>query len=219
MANTPVASAIGHDKYSSLGLNNTNDNNISISTSSGLRLAISRSGTRPEMRPFFRLIILFALGSLLSLLVDSLQQSHRITRWPRASNTDPSGLGTNAVANSFGSSSTGSSSSKSDGSGSSYSSNSGSNPTTSANSGYIALVESAWRGGAGSPFSSAGWVPLSCGLAACLMGTLYPLLDQWLLSKQQAITIRRDWSSALRSILSFYIRKQKEQQVLLANLP
>ncbi|KAJ8324419.1 hypothetical protein O5D80_006675 [Batrachochytrium dendrobatidis] len=122
---------------------------------------ISRGSSSADMRLLSRLIVLFAFGSVLSLLVDSLQRSHHITRWPQSSRSD--GLG--SISSVFE---------------------------------YAFLMASAWRGGSGSLFSTAGWVPLSCGLSACLMGTLYPLLDQWLLSRQQVLGVRRDWSSALR---------------------
>ncbi|KAI9354869.1 insulin-induced protein family, partial [Zopfochytrium polystomum] len=45
-------------------------------------------------------------------------------------------------------------------------------------------------------FSSASWMPLCCGFAGCLVGTLYPYLDTFFLQRPQRL--RREWSSVIR---------------------
>ena len=45
-------------------------------------------------------------------------------------------------------------------------------------------------------FSSASWVPISCGLSGCLIGTLYPVMDYWWLETPHMLN--REWSSVLR---------------------
>ncbi|KAL2913187.1 hypothetical protein HK105_207306 [Polyrhizophydium stewartii] len=62
---------------------------------------------------------------------------------------------------------------------------------------WAALLGASWRRLAPALSASPSWVPLSSGLAACLVGTLYPLLDELLLSARQAAAVRRDWSSAI----------------------
>lgn len=79
-----------------------------------------------------RLVVLFSVGCILALLVDSMQRSHNITKWPNRT------------------------------------------------------------------IISTAWVPISSGLAACLVGTLYPLLDDWLLDIRAVHSVKRDWSSSLR---------------------
>ncbi|KAI8804180.1 insulin-induced protein-domain-containing protein [Cladochytrium replicatum] len=44
----------------------------------------------------------------------------------------------------------------------------------------------------------ASWVPLSCGLSATLIGTIYPLLDIWCLNPKQRSSNRREWASVIR---------------------
>ncbi|KAJ3147369.1 Insulin-induced protein 1 protein [Geranomyces variabilis] len=45
-------------------------------------------------------------------------------------------------------------------------------------------------------FETASWVPLCCGFGACLVGTLYPLLDYRLFGRPHRY--KRDWSNVLR---------------------
>ncbi|KAI8917414.1 insulin-induced protein-domain-containing protein [Entophlyctis helioformis] len=206
------------------------------------------------LRFAYNLLVLFAVGSLLSLLVDSLQRSHEITKWPSPSPLSSSstagagagaGLGGSASVGagiavhtasdgqasghrghrghrghelghgpSHGSAAQPSSNPNPSSSSRSSGSSSNSNSDTAAASGSqprpqllqppqpqppaSPLSSTAGLGAALPLLSSAGWVPLSSGLAACLVGTLYPLLDHLLLNPVDAKLLKRTWSSTLR---------------------
>ncbi|TPX32422.1 hypothetical protein SmJEL517_g04463 [Synchytrium microbalum] len=44
--------------------------------------------------------------------------------------------------------------------------------------------------------STASWIPFTCGIAACGVGTLYPWMDVWCTGKPHVV--KQEWSSVLR---------------------